>query len=91
MLCVTENIPAFVALNYTSNPVHCKAASFKHLNGKKPNIAFLNVGKEVDMKEREKKSKISNEERLFQCAESLEIGVNPTEKDLQVKGRRINH
>lgn len=80
-----------MVLNHTSNPVHCKALNFKHLNGDKLNIAFLNVGKGAGMKERGKKSKISNEERLFQCAESLEIRVNPREKDSQVKGRWINH
>ena len=73
-----------------SNPVHCKALNFKHVNGEKLNIAFLNVGKEAGMKER-KKSKISNEERLLQCAGSLEIRVNPREEDLQVKGRSKNH
>lgn len=38
-----------------SKPVHCKALNFKHLNGDIQNIAFLNMGKEVRMQEREKK------------------------------------
>lgn len=60
-------------------------------NSNRLNIDFLNVGKESDMREKEKKCKISNENRLFQCAESLKIKVNPREKESQVKGRCINH
>lgn len=54
----TENILVLVVLNYTSNLIYCKALNFKHLNGDKLNIVFLNVGKEVDMKEREKRVKL---------------------------------
>lgn len=80
MLCVTENIPAFVALNYTSNPVHCKAANFKYLNGEKPNIAFLNVGKEVDMKEREKKVKSVMKRDCFNVLSRWKLELIPQKR-----------
>lgn len=54
----TENILILVVLNYTSNSVHCKALNFKHLNGHKLNIDFLNVEKEVGMKETENNLKL---------------------------------
>lgn len=50
-VCTGRSI-IFVAF---SKPVHCKALNFKHLNGDIQNIAFLNMGKEVRMQEREKK------------------------------------